>query len=55
MLVELSVPVKDVLQHFDVEFQNFGQRKKRFEIVYAVRGGALARFSAKWKLKVRKK
>lgn len=55
LLVELSVPVADLLAHFDVEFQNFGQRKKRFEIVYAVRGATLARLGAKWKLKVSRK
>ena len=40
ILMEISVPLKDVLNHFDLEFQNFTQRKFRFEIVYCVRGAS---------------
>lgn len=55
LLVELTVPVKDVLEHFDIEFQNFGRRKKQFELVYCVRGSALVRYKKQWRLKVEKK
>lgn len=50
-LIEISVSIKDLLQHFDIEFQNFGRRKKRFEIVYCVKGSLLAKYSKRWKLK----
>jgi hypothetical protein len=52
--VELSVPLKDVLKHFDLEFQNFAQRKTNFEVVYCIRGKVLAEHKEKWKLKVKK-
>jgi hypothetical protein len=56
LLVELSVPLNDVLKHFDIEFQNFGRRKKQFEIVYCVKGSTLAKYGQRWRLKtVRKK
>jgi hypothetical protein len=31
LLVQLSVPLKDILQYFDIEFQSFGRRKKQFD------------------------
>lgn len=55
LLMEISVPVEDVLKYFDTEFQNFSQRKKQFEIVYRVQGSILAQQKTKWRLKVRRK
>jgi hypothetical protein len=55
ILVELSVPFNDVLKHFDIEFQNFGRRKKQFEIVYCVKGTTIAKYDKQWRLKVQKK
>lgn len=55
LLVELSVPLKDVLEYFDIEFQNFGRRKKQFEIVYCVKGSNLAKHSKRWKLRIERK
>jgi len=55
LLVELSVPLKDILEYFDIEFQNFGRRKKQFEIVYCVKGSILAKHSKRWKLKTARK
>lgn len=55
LLVEVSVPVEDVLEFFDIEFQNFGRRKKRFEIVYCIKGSILAKHSKRWKLKTARK
>ncbi|MGE4133327.1 MAG: hypothetical protein AB7F86_16915 [Bdellovibrionales bacterium] len=55
LLVEISVPMADVLKHFDIEFQNFGRRKKQFEIVYCVKGSILAKYGKKWKLKTTRK
>lgn len=52
ILVELNVPLTDVLEYFDVEFQNFSRRKKKFEIVYCVKGSILAKKGRRWKLKI---
>jgi hypothetical protein len=54
ILVEISVSLKDVLKHFELEFQNFAQRKTKFEVVYCIRGKVLAEYNEKWKLKVKK-
>lgn len=54
ILVEISVPLKDVLRHFELEFQNFAQRKTKLEVVYCIRGKVLAESKEKWKLKVKK-
>ncbi|WP_413289223.1 hypothetical protein [Bdellovibrio sp. HCB337] len=55
LLVELSVPLKDVLEYFDIEFQNFSRRKRQFEIVYCVKGSILAKHNKRWKLKTERK
>lgn len=55
LLVELSVPLNEVLKHFDIEFQNFGRRKKQFEIVYCVNGSTLAKYGKRWRLKTARK
>jgi len=52
LLVEVTVPVQDVIKHFDVEFQNFGRRRKQFEIVYCVKGALLSKRAKVWKMKV---
>lgn len=54
LLIELSVPTSEILKHFSLEFQNFGLRKKNFEIVYCVPGKILNRHRERWKLKVKK-
>ena len=55
LLVELSVPLKDVVELFDIEFQNFGRRKKQFEVVYCVKGSTLVKHSKRWRLTVGRK
>jgi hypothetical protein len=55
IVVEVSVPLNEVIKYFDIEFQNFGRRKKCFEIVYGVKGSILAKFAKSWGLRVRKK
>lgn len=52
LVIELAVPIKDLLSHFDIEFQNFGRRKKQFEVVYCVKGSVLKKYSRRWRLKV---
>lgn len=55
LLVELSVPLNEVLKHFDIEFQNFSRRKKQFEIVFCVKGSTLAKYGKRWRLKTARK
>lgn len=55
LLVELSVPLNEVLKSCDIEFQNFGRRKKKFEIVYCVNGSTLAKHGKRWRLKTTRK
>jgi hypothetical protein len=52
ILLEMTVPVSEIAKHFDLEFQNFSSRKKRFEIVYRVKGSVLKKFNKTWKLKM---
>ena len=51
-LVTVDVPVPDILEHWKVEFQNFGKRRTKFELVYVVDGRTLARHKDRWKLHV---
>jgi hypothetical protein len=51
ILIEISVPLSDLLKKFRLEFQNFGKRKSQFEIVYVVHSDDLLRSSKRWKLK----
>jgi hypothetical protein len=50
-LIEIDLSVADILDHFTIEFQNFAQRKKNFEIVYMVDSSKLYSHAKKWKLK----
>lgn len=51
LLVEIQVPLSDLLDKFTIEFQNFSMRKKQFEIVYVVDSSVLFKSATKWKLK----
>jgi len=53
ILIEVVVPIHEVVKHFRIEFQNYGKRKKKFELVYVVDGSLLKKNSSRWKLKVR--
>ncbi len=55
LLVEIKVPLEKVIKHFDIEFQNFGRRRKQFEVVYGVKGSILTKYGRTWQLKVRRK
>jgi hypothetical protein len=54
VLIEVVVPVNEVVRHFRIEFQNYAKRKKKFELVYVVDGSLLKRKSRQWNLKVRR-
>jgi hypothetical protein len=51
-LVSLEVPLAEVLKLFALEFQNFGSRKKKLELVYVVSGSVLAKRAKAWRLKL---
>lgn len=51
MLLEIDVPLADLIDHFRLEFQNFGKRKTSFEIVYVVEASRLYKNRRKWKLR----
>lgn len=50
-LLEIEVTEKDLLNHFRIEFQNFGKRKKDFEVVYVVDASLLFQNQRRWKMK----
>lgn len=54
-LVTLEVPVAELLKLFALEFQNFGSRKNKLELVYVVSGTVLAKRAKAWRLKVTRK
>ncbi len=51
-LVEIDVPVSQIVRCFFLEFQNFAKRKKSFEVVYLVDAKVLLQNAAKWRMKV---
>lgn len=51
IVVEIDVPINQILRHFTLEFQNFSQRKKNFELVYAVDARVLCKYAKAWQLK----
>lgn len=51
MLIEIDVPLSEILKNFTIEFQKFAQRKKNFEIVYVIDAEKLFPMAKKWKLK----
>lgn len=53
LLVEIDVPISEILSHFTIEFQKFAQRKRSFEVVYVIDAAKLSSLSKKWKLKAR--
>jgi hypothetical protein len=53
-LVEISVPIKEITKSFHIEFQNFGKRRSKFEIVYVVDSVTLFKNSRKWKMRLKR-
>jgi hypothetical protein len=51
LLVEIDVPVSEIISHFTIEFQKFAQRRKNFEVVYVIDAAKLSSLSKKWKMK----
>src|SRR3989344_2771217 len=53
-LIEIDVPINDLLKYFILEFQNYSKRKKSFEITYLITGKNLIKKSKDWNLKIKK-
>jgi hypothetical protein len=54
ILIEISVPLEDLVKKFRLEFQNFGKRKTLFDIVYVIQSSELSKNLKKWKLVIKK-
>lgn len=54
LLIEIDVPLEDILNYFVIEFQNYSKRRDQFEITYLVQGKVLFEKKNKWKMKILK-
>lgn len=54
VVIEIDVPVEDILNHFIIEFQNYSKRRDQFEVTYLVHGKVLLENKEKWKLQISK-
>lgn len=52
ILIELSVPINDILQYFELEIQNYSKRRQCFEVVYTIRSSVLAEFMQAWHCRI---
>jgi len=52
LIIEVDVPIEDILNNFIIEFQNYSKRKEKFEVTYLVHSGVLFENKVKWGLKV---
>ncbi|MEN9604381.1 MAG: hypothetical protein RJB39_66 [Candidatus Parcubacteria bacterium] len=52
VIIEIDVPVEDILDNFIIEFQNYSTRKDRFEITYLITSKDLLKNKDKWKMRV---
>lgn len=52
ILIEITVPIAEVLEYFTLEFQNYSKRKEQFEITYTVSSDILADKQEEWQLKL---
>lgn len=50
ILIEINVPIAEILKYFTIEFQKFAQRKKSFEIVYVIDAAKLHSMAKQWNL-----
>lgn len=52
LIIEIDVPVDDILNNFIIEFQNYSKRRDQFEVTYLIHGKVLLENKEKWKMKV---
>lgn len=54
VIIEIDVPMEDVLNYFIIEFQNYSKRRDQFEVTYLVHSKNLLENRSKWKMQVLK-
>lgn len=54
LIIEIDVPIEDILNNFVIEFQNYSKRRDRFEVTYLIHGKVLLDNKDRWKLQVSK-
>ncbi len=52
ILIQIDVPVSDILKYFTLEFQNYNKRQERLEIVYLVDSLTLSKKKKEWSLQI---
>lgn len=52
LVIELDVPIEDILDNFIIEFQNYSKRKEKFEVTYLTHSKVILENKLKWKMKV---
>ncbi len=54
LMIEIDVPINEILNHFVIEFQNYSKRRDRFEVTYLVHGKTLLENKDSWKMQISK-
>jgi len=52
VMIELDVPISDILDNFIIEFQNYSKRREKFEVTYLTHSKVILENKDKWDLKV---
>lgn len=52
LVIEIDVPIEDILNHFIVELQNYSKRRAQFEVTYLVHGKTLLENKNSWKMQI---
>lgn len=52
LIIEIDVPIGDILDYFVVEFQNYSKRRDQFEVTYLVHGAVLLENKNRWKMQI---
>jgi hypothetical protein len=54
LIIEIDVPIEDILNYFIIEFQNYSKRRDQFEVTYLVHSKNLLENKSKWKMQILK-
>jgi hypothetical protein len=54
LVIEIDVPINEILNNFVIEFQNYSKRRDRFEVTYLVHGKTLLENKGSWKMQISK-
>lgn len=54
LVIEIDVPIDEILSHFVIEFQNYSKRRDRFEVTYLVHGKVFLDNKDRWKMRISK-